>query len=253
MKNLPKSLIDSAAKLHAKTDGDCYMCYDAESWAKFSSREMFEGLPWMKSNNIPPCLWSYGCLLKFDLEKQDEKLKDGKLKIFEEEIKFEIEKSGANEYTMDRVITQIEKGGCFLPRYLGEMDEKMAKFYLKTYGIDFTDMNIMLATQCFTLYLLSEHSMDSIPRLNKAEWARNQLTNYENQLDELVASFSNANGEKQVLKKIKKTKKVPQARSRPKISKIRPTRKAKKVEDDVSVKQNKYNKRFTKTKKPAKL
>ena len=54
MKNLPKSLIDSAAKLHAKSDVDCDMCYDAEHHAKFSSREMFEGLPWMKSNNIPP-------------------------------------------------------------------------------------------------------------------------------------------------------------------------------------------------------
>ena len=117
-------------------------------------------------------------------------------------------------------------------------------------------MNIMLATQCFTLYVLSEHSMDSIPRLNKAEWARKQLTNYEKQLEELVASFSNTNEKKsgKITKKMKKTKKVPQATARPKISKIRPTRKkAKKVEDEKSVKQNKYNKRFTKTKKPAKL
>ena len=212
------------------------------------SRGYLEG---MKSNNIPPCLWSYGCLLKLDFDRQDKK----QLKIFEEEIKFESEKSGANEYTMARVITQIEKGGRLLPKNFGYFDPKYINFYLKTYGIDFTDMNLMLATQCFALYLLSEHSMDSIPRLNKAEWQRKQLTNYENQFAELVASFSNTNVKNsgKVTKKIKKSKKVPQATARPKICKIRPTRKVQKVEDDVSVKQNKYNKRFTKTKKPAKL
>jgi len=47
MKNLPKSLIDSAAKLHAKSDGDCKMCAEAERITQFSSRKMFEGLPWI--------------------------------------------------------------------------------------------------------------------------------------------------------------------------------------------------------------
>jgi len=98
---------------------------------------------------------------------------------------------------------------------------------------------------------------DSIAQ-EKAELARKQkiqLTNYDNGFDELVASFSkiNVKNSGKVTKKIKKTKKVPQATSRPKITKIRPAKKVKKVDDDVSVKKNKYNKRFTKTKKPAKL
>ena len=261
MKNLPKSLIDSAAKLHAKSDGDCKMCAEAERITQFSSREMAEGLPWMKSNNIPPCLWSYGCHMTTYYDSTD----DWQLELFEEKAKFEIEQTGANEYTIDRIITQLESGNRknFPANYFDLPTEKgqfQTEYYLEHYGIDFTDMNMLLATQCLWLFLLSEHfngRIDSIARLKEAHVARKQkikLTNHDaRSIEELLASFSKTKNSGKLSKKLKKTKKVPQATSRPNISKVRPTKKVKKVDDDVSVKQNKYNKRFTKTKKPAKL
>ena len=263
MKNLPKSLIDSAAKLHAKSDGDCQMCAEAEHITQFSSREMVEGLPWMKSNNIPPCLWSYGYHMTTYWDSTDV----WQLELMEEKAKCEIEQTGVNEYTLDRIITQIQNGTFkdFPLNVFGldtETDLFQTEYYLEHYGIDFTDMNMILATQCLWLFLLSEHFMDridSIARLKEAELARKQKiksTNHDDRsIEELLASFSKTNVKNsgKVTKKMKKTKKVPQATSRPKISKVRPTKKVKKVDDDVSVKQNKYNKRFTKTKKPAKL
>ena len=258
MKNLPKSLIDSAAKLHAKSDGDCKMCAEAERITQFSSREMVEGLPWMKSNNIPPCLWSYGCIFTTFYSWQ--------LELYEKRVKFEIEQTGANEYTMDRVITQLDCSRKNFPSNFFDLDPEKDQFqteyYFETYGIDFSDMNMLLGTQCLWLYLLSEHFMDridSIARLKQADLARKQKIKSTNQddrsIEELLASFSKTNVKNsgKVTKKMKKTKKVPQATSRPKISKVRLTKNVKKADDDVSVKQNKYNKRFTKTKKPAKL
>ena len=82
------------------------MCVYAERDIKYSSREIAEGLPYMKSNNVPPCLWSYGYHLTLYYDNDD----DYQLKFFESITKFEVEKYGSNEYTMDRLITQIEKG-----------------------------------------------------------------------------------------------------------------------------------------------
>ena len=78
--------------------------------------------------------------------------------------------------------------------------------------------------------------IDSVARLKEAELARKQkieFTNHDDRsIEELMASFSKPN--------VKNSGKLTFG-------------KVKNVDDDVSVKQNKYNKRFTKTKKPAKL
>jgi len=261
MKNLPKSLIGSVANLHAKSDGDCKLCAQAERGIHYSSREIVEGLPWMKLNNIPPCLWSYGYHLTTYYDEDD-----SEFKFFQSLAKLEVQQSGANEFTMDRVISLIEKNGRDLPssdlQVSAEEHQMRTEFYLENYGIDFTDMTMLLSSQCLTLFLLSQYSMDridSVARIKKAELARKQkiqLTNHDDRsIEEVMASFSKTTVKTsgKVTKKIKKTKKVPQATSRPKLTKIRPTKKVKQVDDDVSVKQNKYNKRFTKTKKPAKL
>jgi len=196
MNNLPKSLIDSVAKLHAKSDGDCRMCAEAERAIQYSSREIFEGLPWMKSNNIPPCLWSYGYYLT---HYQD----DGgyEVKSMESMIKFEVEKSGATEFTMDLVMGQLEIAGPDLSH--SDQDKQiLTEYYLENYGIDFSDMTVTLSTQCLALFLLSLYSMDHISSVAKrsrkeAEFARKQkiqLANHDDRsIEELMESFSKTN------------------------------------------------------------
>ena len=79
-------------------------------------------------------------------------------------------------------------------------------------------------------------------------------------VDELMEkyNFNSSKIKKTASKKMKVTKTAPQPRSKPRILRgrvpfSRVANSAKTEEDEVSRKSNKYNKRFTKTKKPAKL
>jgi hypothetical protein len=68
-----------------------------------------------------------------------------------------------------------------------------------------------------------------------------------------MQEFGNSSNKKVIKKKIKKQKNKP-GRSKPRIVKTTKTlHKKPEIQDEISVKSNRYNKRFTKTKKPAKL
>ena len=75
----------------------------------------------------------------------------------------------------------------------------------------------------------------------------------EKPIDEIMQEFGNSSNKKVIKKKIKKQKNKP-GRSKPRIVKTTKTlHKKPEIQDEISVKSNQYNKRFTKTKKPAKL
>ena len=74
-------------------------------------------------------------------------------------------------------------------------------------------------------------------------------------IDEIMKDFGDEKTKKQKSTKKKGKQAVPQKRTKPRILRTNKncTKKEEKVEDDQSVKSNKYHKRFTKTKKPARL
>jgi hypothetical protein len=75
----------------------------------------------------------------------------------------------------------------------------------------------------------------------------------EKPIDEIMQEFGNSSNKNVVEKKIRQPKNKP-GRSKPRIVKTTKTpRKKPEIQDEISVKSNQYNKRFTKTKKPAKL
>jgi len=70
-----------------------------------------------------------------------------------------------------------------------------------------------------------------------------------------MKDFGDENTKKQKSTKKKGKQAVPQKRTKPRILRTNKncTKKEEKVDDDQSVKSNRYHKRFTKTKKPARL
>ena len=62
--NLPKSFIESSNKLHQDGIKSCSLCTKYEELCCMEPAEIYNRIPWTKSKNIPPCVWSIGLELR---------------------------------------------------------------------------------------------------------------------------------------------------------------------------------------------
>ena len=70
IKNLPKSFVESCKVRHK--DGCCGLCLDIQSYSRIRYDDIFDGIPWIRENDIPPCIWSIGLIafVKHDAKYQ---------------------------------------------------------------------------------------------------------------------------------------------------------------------------------------
>ena len=271
--NLSEDFREKQSKKHTK--GQC-PCKRIEGYLGIDPDALVDAIPWMRENEIPPCIWALGGVFRDD--------PDGTLidQILSEETNMEfVDIFDTDE--MDEMMFKLETDIMRSVRYSqaiasGSMFELLENTAKICAVIVHDNFNIVLLNQCMLLYYTTKCHKNLLPKTILAKKTEPTQLNPENvvktiygiqpisevpqkPIDDIMAEFDGLslnkskdkkqNDPKQKTKKAKKSKEK-QPRSRPKISRITKTKsRAQKDEDDEQSRTaNQFNKRHTKTKKP---
>ena len=260
--NLPNSFVSSCDNLHAL---NCTAC----QWANeehingFDARFLSDVIPWMKSNNIPPCVWAIGWDLYEICTRTKENVKkehwvreaeqftalrafwDGTLALsweaFNESTKL------PNEAMKLDFIMELRRQQLPFNKHAAETTLALIQERLKYWNIfDTSELTLVF-------YLQAMDFADYIIHSNKK--LKERISSLSGpSIEEVMKQFNSEKGKGNQSRKNKlKPKLKGKAKARIVRAKLNRTTKQTKTEDNESINSNKYHKRFTKTKKPARL
>jgi len=240
----PKDFVESLNKLHS-SEPSCPLCNWAIEFVEKRYNIQPVQIPWMVERNIPLCAWALGCYLTktFHLDPQA----IGPRGYSECNYK-------GRSMKLDRIMLQRRKR----LRYAINIEtithpNIIPDHVLKKFGISlriFEDDCPSFVLQTLDLYKYTivnrDYLFEKVPVKLEPKTIEPKVENVETKKPKCKKQKTSG-------KKSKKSN--PKPRSKPRI--VRTTKCNMKNDDqkadDESVKSNKYNKRFTKTKKPAKL
>lgn len=259
--NLPNSFVSSCDNLHAL---NCTAC----QWANeehingFDARFLSDVIPWMKNNNTPPCVWAIG----WDLYEICTRTKENcnKEHWVREAEQFTALRAFWNELSW-QTLTLIEstkmrdeamKLDClvWVRRHQFPLDKGTAETTLALIQERLKYWNIFDTSELtLVFYLQAMDFADYIIHSNKQ--LKERIANLSGpSIEEVIKQFNSEKGKGNQSRKIKlKPKLKGKAKARIVRAKLNRTTKQTKAEDNESINSNKYHKRFTKTKKPARL
>ena len=237
----PMSFAESLNKLHS-SEPSCPLCKWATDFVAKRYNIQPVQIPWMAERNIPLCAWALGCYLTktFDLDPQAIGPRGYSERVY---------KGGSMKLNM--IMMQRRKG----MRYAINIEtithtNIIPDHVLKKWGISlriFEGNCPSFVLQTLDLYKYTvvnrDYLFEKVPVKVEPKTIEPKVENGE----------PKSKNKKSSGKKGKKSN--PKPRSKPRISRTTKcnTKNDDKQADDESVQSNKYNKRFTKTKKPAKL
>jgi len=270
VENLPTDFLKHLAELHVANDGKCPLCDAVTDFMEENYFLKAKPIPWLVEKNIPQCIWALGKYI-IDTHSIEPLVMDRHSRITDKCYK------GGNA-KLENVLYQRRCRQFYCTQNVHKIfqiipDDLMDTFGICTYCLG--DGGVVLIMQAMDIYKYSLVNRDY--HFDKVERKRDPIgfgTTPINQLrfiqlgkrrpivkiplrpiDEIMKEFGDEKTKKQKSTKKKGKQSVPQKRTKPRIVRTSKncTNKEAKVDDDQSVKSNRYHKRFTKTKKPARL
>jgi hypothetical protein len=279
IRNLPSSLKRHMKILHADWDGNCALCTQMKNKIGFSKSEIFSCLPFLEKAGVMPCEITLGCyIVQNHLSDLQEGILEtvlwkllGSVSLSNDELFVNIA-----EMTKRFAISEILQAAditrdlgfpkVFVELFKPEKRARISDNVRENFGFDVKQADGIFWLQCASMFLYVDSQRERIINFTKL---KNKKTPKNETSENYMASFNALNiskmsGEdtqkvpKQIGKHFKKTyrkPKIPVGKSVPRIVKVKHTKPAVTTdkEDKVSVSMNKYNKRFTKTKKPGRV
>ena len=268
VENLPTKFMEHLAELHVANDGKCPLCDIVIESMEENDFLKAKPIPWMVEKNIPRCIWALGKYI-MDTHDIEPVAMDRHNRVADKCYK------GGNAKLED-ILYQRRCRRFYCTQNVHKVFQIIRDDLLETFGICtycLGDGGVVLIMQAMDIYKYSvvneEYHFDKIERKHEpiGFGTLNQLKFIKlgkirpideiplRPIDEIMKEFANEKTKKQKSMKKKGKRSVPQKRTKPRILRTSKncTKKEEKVDDDQSVKSNRYHKRFTKTKKPARL
>jgi hypothetical protein len=264
----------SVQHIHSNWSEYLNLKIQTESKIGFSSQEIVGCFPFLEKMNIFPCVFSIGCHFfeKFLDFNQQESLKtmtklymSGKFGDYSDnellaQLFFHIKKTVETEMLQQfGLSSESDLAKCFIS-CLNQNSRAQVREEFKRFQIDLTELDGLFCLETAIIYVfikLSGKKIATFSKIQKRKIPKAQIITQgtEKSIEEILKDIEGTS--KKTVSKCKKVckKKKIVGKSVPRILKIQQTKRPIKTDEDdeVSVTMNKYNKRFTKTKKPGRV
>ena len=279
IRNLPISLKRHMKIVHADWDGNCALCTQIKNKIGFSKSEIFSCLPFLEKAGIMPCEIALGCyVLQNHLSHLQQGILEtllntilGSISLSDDELFVNIaemvkrlvicELLQAADITVDLCYEKV-----FVEIFEQKKRTRISNDVREKFGFDVKQADGIFWLQCAMMYLYVDSQRERInnyTKLKNKKAPKNEISeSYMSSYHALnTAKVSDEDSQRKPIKigkhskKTSKKPKMPIGKSVPRILKVKHTKPAATTdkEDNVSVSMNKYNKRFTKTKKPGRV
>jgi hypothetical protein len=279
IRNLPISLERHMKVLHADWDGNCALCTQMKNKIGFSKSEIFSCLPFLGKAGMMPCEIALGCyILQNHLSYLQKGILEtllikilGSISLSDDELFVNIAEM-VKRFIICELLQAFDITGnlchekIFVDIFTLKKRACISKDVREKFGFDVKQADAIFWLQCAMMYLYVDSQRE---RINNFTKLKNKKTPKHEISESYMASYHALNSanvsdedtqrKPQKLgkhsKKTSKKPKMPIGKSVPRILKVKHTKPAAATdkEDNVSVSMNKYNKRFTKTKKPGRV